>query len=265
MTLVTSTRPELRGGSFSGRMRNANPLSSSYKDPPCLTVMPRCQRKGGDASCDAASSAHVAAEMGISRQCASNWVNRFRRYGDLGLGDRSSTRHRSPTAISTQVVTPVEALRRNWKWSARRIQAELASEGAHVSVRTVGRHLVRLGLNRRCFLDPTGDTNRASRPIIARRPGHMIHVDINKVDRIRDGGGWRVHGRDSAQHKANYAAKARGERVATSFCTPQPTATPVWPSAKHSPTKRPSQLSDSCSGTGILRRARHHPHRTHRH
>ncbi|MFI2430067.1 helix-turn-helix domain-containing protein, partial [Streptomyces sp. NPDC018955] len=28
--------------------------------------------------------AHVAAEMGISRQCASKWVNRYRKYGDLG-------------------------------------------------------------------------------------------------------------------------------------------------------------------------------------
>ncbi|WP_157181779.1 helix-turn-helix domain-containing protein, partial [Nocardia testacea] len=32
--------------------------------------------------------AHVAAEMGISRQCASKWVNRFRRFGELGLLDR---------------------------------------------------------------------------------------------------------------------------------------------------------------------------------
>jgi hypothetical protein len=29
--------------------------------------------------------AHVAAEMGISRACASKWVNRYRRFGDLGL------------------------------------------------------------------------------------------------------------------------------------------------------------------------------------
>ncbi|MER6559241.1 leucine zipper domain-containing protein [Streptomyces sp. NPDC001027] len=32
--------------------------------------------------------AHVAAETGISRACASKWVNRFRRHGDLGLLDR---------------------------------------------------------------------------------------------------------------------------------------------------------------------------------
>ncbi|MGX1675319.1 leucine zipper domain-containing protein [Streptomyces sp. NPDC055400] len=41
--------------------------------------------------------AHVAAEMGISRACASKWVNRFRRHGDLGLLGRSSPPHRQPT------------------------------------------------------------------------------------------------------------------------------------------------------------------------
>ncbi|NUQ99116.1 MAG: helix-turn-helix domain-containing protein [Streptomyces sp.] len=35
--------------------------------------------------------AHVAAEMGIARACASKWVNRCRQHGDLGLFDRSST------------------------------------------------------------------------------------------------------------------------------------------------------------------------------
>ena len=32
--------------------------------------------------------AHVAAEMGISRACASKWVNRFRQFGEIGLLDR---------------------------------------------------------------------------------------------------------------------------------------------------------------------------------
>lgn len=36
--------------------------------------------------------AHIAAEMGISRACASKWVNRWRRYSEAGLHDQSSTR-----------------------------------------------------------------------------------------------------------------------------------------------------------------------------
>ncbi|CCH32829.1 hypothetical protein BN6_55695 [Saccharothrix espanaensis DSM 44229] len=61
---------------------------------------------------------------------------------------------RSP-ARRRRKISP-ERLRRDRKWSARRIALELDAEGTTISVRTVGRHLVHLGLNRRRFLDPTG-------------------------------------------------------------------------------------------------------------
>jgi transposase-like protein len=48
--------------------------------------------------------AHVASEMGISRACASKWVNRYRRHGELGLVDRSSVPRRQPTATGAEVV-----------------------------------------------------------------------------------------------------------------------------------------------------------------
>lgn len=35
------------------------------------------------------------------------------------------------------------------------------------------------------------------------QPMDMIHVDVKKIGRIRDVGGWAVHGRGSAQHKAS--------------------------------------------------------------
>lgn len=99
--------------------------------------------------------------------------------------------------IPVELVDRIEQLRRTRRWSGRRIALELAAEGTVVSVRTVGRHLAQRGLNRRRFLDPNGEPNRVPRRIIARRPGHMVHVDIKKVGRIPDGGGWRVHGRGS--------------------------------------------------------------------
>ncbi|MEV0767765.1 IS481 family transposase [Nocardia salmonicida] len=157
--------------------------------------------------------AHVAAEMGISRQCASKWVNRYRQFGEVGLADRSSVPHRQPTATPVQVVTRIEALRRTKKWSARRIAFELSCGSEALAVRTVTRTLNRLGLNRRRFIDPNGADNRTPRPIVARRPGHMIHVDVKKVGRIPDGGGWRAHGRNSAQAKVVGAAKKRGVKA----------------------------------------------------
>lgn len=54
--------------------------------------------------CKSRPIAHVAAEMGISRACTSKWVNRWRQHGDLGLQDRSSTPHVSPSATSAEVI-----------------------------------------------------------------------------------------------------------------------------------------------------------------
>lgn len=156
--------------------------------------------------------AHVAAEMGISRACASKWVRRYRTHGELGLHDRPSVPHRQPTATSTKTIRRIEQLRRSRKWSAARIAHELASEDITISVRTVSRHLARLGLNRRRFIDPGGESNRTPRTITARWPGHMVHVDVKKVGRIPDGGGWRSHGRGTEQAKKVERAKAAGAR-----------------------------------------------------
>jgi transposase InsO family protein len=98
------------------------------------------------------------------------------------------------------------------KWSATRITFELNNHGIVISRRTVTRHLAYLGLNRRRFIDPNGDTNRQSRPIIAKRPGHHVHLDVKKVGRIPDGGGWRIHGRGSDHSRAVARQKADSAR-----------------------------------------------------
>ncbi|WP_053664638.1 IS481 family transposase [Streptomyces sp. MMG1121] len=168
-----------------------------------LRLVQRCQHR---------PIAHVAAETGISRACASKWVNHYRQHSELGLLDRSSTPRRQPTATSSDVVARIEALRRAEKWSAFRIAFELQTEGISLSRRTVSRHLLALGLNRRRSIDPSGDLNREPRKITARRPGHMVHIDVKKVGRIPDGGGWRVHGRGSRQAKTVERRKNNGAR-----------------------------------------------------
>ncbi|MBA2949676.1 IS481 family transposase [Streptomyces himalayensis] len=162
--------------------------------------------------CKTRPIAHVAAEMGISRACASKWVNRWRKHGELGLVDRSSTPHRQPTATPADVVKMVERMRREHKWSAARIAFELNDIEVTISRRTVTRLLAQLGLNRRRFIDPNGDTNRTPQTIIAKRPGHMVHVDVKKVGRIPDGGGWRAHDRDSDQARAAARTKAKSDK-----------------------------------------------------
>src|SRR5665647_2877879 len=140
------------------------------------------------------------------------------------------------------LVTQIETWRRKDKWTARQIALELRGRGHVVSVATVGRWLVRLGINRRRDIDPDGSTNRTPGKITARYPGHMVHLDVKKVGRIPDGGGWRAHGRGSAADKAAQRAK--------STCTPQSTVTPAWPTPSTWPMRPPRPRSGSSTGPG---------------
>jgi transposase len=162
--------------------------------------------------CQSRPIAHVAAETGISRATASKWVNRYRRHGELGLLDRVSTPHARPAAIAREIVARIEEMRRSKKWSASRITFELQHTGASISRRTVTRHLAALGLNHRRFIDPNGESNREPRKIIARQLGQMVHIDVTKVGRIPEGGGWRAHGRGNPQAKVVERQKDKAGR-----------------------------------------------------
>lgn len=77
---------------------------------------------------------------------------------------------------------------------------------AGVSARTVTRILRRHHLPGLWELDPlTGDVIRASKTTTIRyereRPGELVHVDVKKIGKIPDGGGWRAHGRASTGTK----------------------------------------------------------------
>jgi len=163
--------------------------------------------------CQSRPIAHVAVEAGISRACLSKWKSRYDQLGETGLLDRSSAPHRSPTQIPPELVELIESWRREHKWTARQIAAELDRRGDRVSVATVGRWLVRLGVNRRADLDPDGASNRVPGRITARYPGHMIHLDVKKAGRIPAGGGWRVHGRGSDAAKAAARARPKGVKA----------------------------------------------------
>jgi transposase InsO family protein len=147
--------------------------------------------------------AHVAAEAGISRQCLSKWHSRWLAEGEAGLEDRSSRPGASPNKISDELADRIEQIRRDRKLGPARIGAELRAEGVAISPSGVHRVLERLGISRLRDLDrPTGERLRAQR-YERERPGELVHVDVKKLGKIRDGGGWRVHGRGSDQDKAN--------------------------------------------------------------
>ncbi|OEU85403.1 transposase [Streptomyces abyssalis] len=132
--------------------------------------------------------AHVAGAMGISRVTAHKWVRRWRREGEAGLHDRSSRPHTTPRRTPAADEARVCELRRIRKLGPARIGPILGLPAS-----TVHRILTRHGLHRLAWMDrPTGTVIRRYERAA---PGELVHVDVKKLGRIPDGGGWRVHGR----------------------------------------------------------------------
>ena len=69
--------------------------------------------------------AHVAAAMGVSRQCAAKWWRRYLDLGVDGLHDRSSRPRRSPARTPAQVEERVCRMRRRDGIGPDRIAARL--------------------------------------------------------------------------------------------------------------------------------------------
>lgn len=145
--------------------------------------------------------AHVAKAMGVSRQCVHRWVARWDVEGDAGLEDRSSRPHRSPNRTSADVERMVVEARRRLRVGPDRLSDEL-----RVPARTVSRILRRHHMPYLFECDPlTGEVIRASKTTTVRyvreRPGELVHVDVKKIGKIPDGGGWRAWGRGNVKRK----------------------------------------------------------------
>jgi transposase InsO family protein len=81
-----------------------------------------------------------------------------------------------------------------------------------VPARTVARVLRRHGVPYLRECDPlTGEMIRASKTTAGRyerdRPGELVHVDVKKIGKIPDGGGWKAHGRQMGSTSAKRRAR----------------------------------------------------------
>ncbi len=139
--------------------------------------------------------AHIATAMGISRKCVKTWLDRYAAEGEAGLHTRSSRPHSMPTKTSAEVEQKVLDAR-----AASREGPDVLGPKVGVPPRTVSRILRRHGRPYLRELDPlTGEVIRSSKQTAVRyerqRPGELVHMDVKKLGRIPEGGGWRALGR----------------------------------------------------------------------
>jgi transposase InsO family protein len=140
--------------------------------------------------------ARIAEQLGVSRGTVAKWIDRYDTEGPAGLEDRSSRPHTSPSRVSTEVEAQVLELRQ----ASHRGAVFLAGELGLVAS-TVGRVLARHQVPALSAIDPiTGEPVRRRRGgprYERRRPGELLHVDVKKLGRVPEGGGWRLHGREA--------------------------------------------------------------------
>jgi transposase len=129
--------------------------------------------------------AHVAAELGVSRATGYKWWARWRAEGLPGLLDRPSRPRSCPRRTPPEVEQAICALRRARRLGPRRISALLG-----LAVSTVYAVLRRHGLHRLDRFDRPTPT--PIRRYERARPGELVHIDVKKLGRIPDGGGWRA-------------------------------------------------------------------------
>ena len=129
------------------------------------------------------SKASAAAAVGVSRQTAWKWEKRLAEEGAVGLRDRSSRPHRSPTQVRRAQERQIKRLREK-RWT----QAAIA-DALGMALSTVGAVCRRLGLGRLPELERRPPIVRYERD----RAGELIHLDIKKLARI-ERVGHRIHG-----------------------------------------------------------------------
>ena len=145
------------------------------------------------------SPARAAERYDVSWRTAKKWADRYEAEGRAGMVDRSSRPHHQANRTPAPVVRKIVHLR--WKQRLGPIQI---GDRLGVPASTVHAVLVRCRLNRLSHVDRA--TGEPIRRYEHEHPGELVHMDVKKLGRVPDGGGWRYVGRQ--QGKANRIATA---------------------------------------------------------
>jgi transposase InsO family protein len=147
----------------------------------------------------------AAEAAGVSVRTVSKWRRRYRAEGEQGLLDRSSAPALVPLRTAEERIALIAALRR-----LRMTAAEIA-EALAMPDSTVSGILTRIGLGKLSRLEPLEPPNRYEK----QRPGELVHVDVKKLGRIKDGAGKRIGDGRRRTHNYQRVADAAGVRRLT--------------------------------------------------
>lgn len=132
--------------------------------------------------------ARAAERYDVSWRTAKKWADRYASEGPSGMVDRSSAPHRQPNRTPAPIVRKIVHLR----WKQRLGPVEIGDRLGMQSS-TVYAVLRRCRLNRLTHIDRA--TGEPIRRYEHEHPGDLIHVDVKKLGRVPDGGGWRYVGK----------------------------------------------------------------------
>jgi transposase InsO family protein len=136
--------------------------------------------------------ARAAERYDVSWKTAKKWAERYRDEGPAGMADRCSAPRRQPNRTPAPVVRKIVHLR----WKQRLGPVEIGDR-LGVAPSTVHAVLVRCRLNRLCHVDRA--TGEPIRRYEHQHPGDLLHVDVKKLGKVPDGGGWRYVGRQQGE------------------------------------------------------------------
>ena len=147
----------------------------------------------------------AAERYDVSWKTAKKWADRYRAEGPAGMVDRSSRPHRQPNRTRLPLVRKVVHLR----WKQRLGPVEIGDR-LGMPASTVHAVLVRCRLNRLSHIDRV--TGEPIRRYEHEHPGDLIHVDVKKIGKVPDGGGWRYVGRQQgSKNRAATLDKSRSK------------------------------------------------------
>jgi transposase InsO family protein len=134
----------------------------------------------------------AAERYDVSWRTAKKWADRYRAEGPAGMNDRSSRPRSHPNRTPAPVVRKIVHLR----WKQRLGPVEIGDR-LNMPASTVHAVLVRCRINRLTHIDRA--TGEPIRRYEHQKPGDLIHVDVKKLGKVPDGGGWRFVGRQQGE------------------------------------------------------------------